>query len=169
MRFPIGIPRLALTVDLVAMSRLVTDQEPTRPRVWRTFPEHIRKFPRSLVPRPTKDNRSNLYIAATRWLAPWDSRDYPGHMAACVEASGAPWDTCRGYQRGTRRLAGAVATRLADLIEARCNAGLSIVRELREYAQSYRHGNAERRGFCEVKERDGVATDGRPKRTRKGW
>lgn len=104
----------------------------------RALKRHAIAYARSHVPRrltaldkawPTAIGR------AVHWLLPWSVEGYPGVRRGVGEllAGRATWDAFKRWRRGERTMPVWFALVLADMIEARCRAGLAIVTELRDY------------------------------------
>lgn len=99
---------------------------------------HAIAFARSHVTRrlnPKPIAWPNLWGRVVHWLLPWRVEEYPGVQRGVEElqAGRASWSAFKLWQAGLRTGPEWFATVLADLIEARCRAGLEIVRELRDY------------------------------------
>ncbi len=127
-----------------------------------------RKYARSIAPRPVKE-RGTALDKATRWLVPWGLYDYPGMRRGIAQLIGGlyAWTTIRDYRTGHRRISGKCAAVFASVIEQRCAVGLAIAAELREIERTYVDGRTKPSGWQVVRDRGGIVTDGRPKRTRR--
>lgn len=127
---------------------------------------HVIATRKSFVPK-YNSVYGTLLDQAARWLLPWEAKEYPGLARGLNQAlSYLSPHTILAIRRGRRRLMPHVAGDLADMIEADCERGLAIVKELREAERGPRR--IETLGFRAVKDWDGsgVMTDARGKRRR---
>lgn len=94
---------------------------------------HTVSLNRRLIPLRRTTQHLTLAGRVGYWLFAWRLDDYPGIEAGMVEALGrrVGWETFKAWRSGRNRLPKWAAEMLADRIEARCRAGLSIVSELR--------------------------------------
>lgn len=101
------------------------------------------------------------------WVAPWGSqRRYPGRWRVVEAISGGKASAARMWLLERHVMPRDVAIRIATYIESRCDAGLKIARELREYAEKVPEQRPAR-GFRVVRERDGKGSEPRDGRRRK--
>jgi len=125
-----------------------------------------RKYPRSIAPRTIADG-SNVADSAVRWLIPWTSNDYPGIGRGIEQMTGIPRSSWKHYRYARRRLSKRAASILANVIESRVAAAVLILAELREVERTYVDRRTIPSGWQVVRERGGLVTDGRPKRSRR--
>jgi hypothetical protein len=97
---------------------------------------------------------------ALTWFCPWPRWAYPGLRRGLVQLFGlrVSYSAIKGWRTGRRNMPDWAAAMLANVIETRCQTGMSLVAELRAYrAPEKRPG-----GFCTV------GPDGSDKRNRIG-
>lgn len=136
------------------------------PHVKRELEPYIRKWARSIVPRPRNTVSKTLMERVSEWLLPWELSDYPGKRRGMAELLGISWLTVREYRRGRRPLPKRLAVRLLAAVGARVAAGELLLAELRQLEASYAD-RRRARGWQIVKDRAGLVRDGRPVRTPK--
>lgn len=98
---------------------------------------HARLAKRQIVPGQPFASNNPLVASTAAWIAPWrETAQYPGCLALLTYVSGSTPKAWEHWFRSNRRMSADVAFRLASWIETRCDAGMLLVRELREYAET---------------------------------
>lgn len=111
-----------------------------------------------------KYTSGGLFERAGLWFWPWTVRNYPGKHRGFLALLCRPvtWQAVQHWLAGRTRLPSDIALGLADTIQRRCQAGLALAAELREYAAKAPNGKWNY-GFVRVDE-----VTGRDKRHRGG-
>lgn len=102
------------------------------------------------------------------YIAPWHGPEkrYPGRWRLISLVAGVGVAGISRWPSSPGRMPSDAAIRIATYIESRCDAGLKIARELREYAEKVPEKQPAR-GFRVVRERDGAGSEPRDGRRRK--
>ena len=121
---------------------------PARPPIDRQFfrpmlhlREHGRRDPvrhpfvEQRMLRTLPDIKESLYNRVASWIATWDTRGYPGRTRIMRSVIGyrRTYSTTRKWGLGLSQIPAWAAGMLAEHIEARCELGLALARELREH------------------------------------
>lgn len=135
-------------------------EEYWRTRAARKVAQKLRRSIVGKIPIERLDTIANIYERALRWILPWDENRYPGIIRGSTELTGMSYAMVKKMRDGSRRVSPKVAKRVADVLQARVDAALPIIAELRAIEAADKVKRAPR-GWQVVKERDGIVRDGR--------
>jgi hypothetical protein len=111
-----------------------------------------RKWYRPSAVPPALTAHTGLFDRALCWSWPWTRRGYPGLRRGLLASlpGSYTWPAVRHWRTGRTPIPAAVADAMAAQVEARCEAGLALVAELRAHAAAQRAMSRPARGCCQV-------------------